>query len=537
MRLNFFKKFFVIFSILAIQGFFLYAFYINEGLIFNFKTAYLTKVYLPSYTRLLNNFKSNTNDYLASAVMIFNRGDNSNVITLASNQNIYYAKSIPVLIYHGIVEEPDKDNVRIDNFKDQMFTLKKAGWQTVSIEDFYAFMQGNKELPDKSFLLTFDDGRKDSYYPVDPILKALDYRAVIYIITGRSLSDDLKTQDHPFHLNEAEIRKMYKSGRWDIQAHTKNGHDFYSIDGAGGKGHFYSNKLWLSDKNRIETDEEFQSRTYNDFLGAKEDIEKKIGGKVISFAFPFGDFGQDSTNFSESENIIMRNVSYVYAVSFYQVWAGKGHRFNYPDKKTFLMKRVEVDSEWLGQDLLENLEKGKEKLLAYQDNFNKDNGWQRDWGNLNFKDGSVIISANASTTGSSVFLDGAYLWKDYIFRADINLAKGQTFSLMARYKDGKNYTTCSFSDKSIKVEQILNGERKVLSELKGDFVFIGKNRKVGIEVYGDNIVNCYLDDKIAIKGYDLDKGLDHGGIGFKTWDPLINNSELIVKNVFVEEIK
>ena len=107
---------------------------------------------------------------------------------------------------------------------------------------------------------------------------------------------------------------------------------------------------------------------------------------------------------------------------------------------------------------------------------------------------------------------------------------------MARYQDGKNYMMCSFSDKSISAEQVLNGERKVLSELKGDFILIGKDRKTGIGVYG-NTVNCYLDDKIAMKGYNSSQSLDRGGIGFKTWDPQVNNSELIVRNISVEEIK
>src|SRR3989339_479020 len=95
--------------------------------------------------------------------------------------------SIPGLLYHGIIDKPDGANILLENFKDQMFALKKAGWQTISIEDFYAFTRGEKQVPDKSFLLTFDDGRKDSYYPVDPILKALDYNAVIFVISKYSL--------------------------------------------------------------------------------------------------------------------------------------------------------------------------------------------------------------------------------------------------------------------------------------------------------------------------------------------------------------
>ena len=76
------------------------------------------------------------------------------------------ALSVPVLVYHGISDEPYKEDVLLSDFEKQMFTLKNAGYQTITLEDFYEFMQGEKELPEKSFLLTFDDGIKSSYYKI-----------------------------------------------------------------------------------------------------------------------------------------------------------------------------------------------------------------------------------------------------------------------------------------------------------------------------------------------------------------------------------
>ncbi len=470
--------------------------------------------------------QANDKNLTASVISIFNDTDS---IIKNNNDN---AKSIPVLLYHGIVEKKDGANILLEDFKDQMFALKKAGWQTVSIDDFYKFMKGEINLPDKSFLLTFDDGRKDSYYPVDPILKALNYNAVIFVISKYSLEN----KSSNYYLSKNELKRMSESNRWEIEAHTREGHNIYKIAQDGKQGHYYSNKLWLDNENRLETEEEFTNRIKSDFAIAKNDIEQGLGTEVISFAFPFGDFGQDSVNFPEAEAIISDLAKSVYSIAFYQVWSGKGYSFNYPAKDSFLIKRIEVKLDWSTESLMTLLDVGKEKSFPYFDNFEEYRGWTKTWGRLTLGNNSIILDSNASTTGSSAFLDGTYLWQNYIFQADVNLMKGQVFSLTARYKDDKNYTACSFSDKVIKVEQVLNGEKTTLSELKGDFVFIGKNRKVGIGVY-DNVINCYLDDKITMKGYNLDKGLDHGGIGFKTWDSQVNNSELIVKEVSVEEIK
>ncbi len=523
-----YRKMFVILVILGVFGLGLYIFNSNHDFIFSFQ-PYYAKAYVAVFSYKLGNDISASKNLLASIISVINR--NAVQENNMSNYTVY-AQSVPVLLYHGVINNADGSNILVNDFKDHMLALKKAGWQTISIEDFYKFMNGERNLPNKSFLLTFDDGRKDSYYPVDPILKALDYNAVIFVITEHSLGNKKSN----FYLSENELKRMIKIGRWEIEVHTREGHDFYKISQDERQGHFYSNKLWLENEGRIETEEEFINRVKLDIIAAKNDLENELEIKVISFAYPFGDFGQNSINFPEAESIVSDIVKSVYPLSFYQVWPGKSFYFNYPNENQFLIKRIDVKSDWTADNLLQILDAGREKTLPFSDNFSDYNGWIKTWGELSFVDDSMIFSSHTSTTGSSAFLDGTYLWQNYVFKSKVDLMKGQIFSLLARYKDSQNYADCSFSGKSIKAEQIVNGERKILSELKGDFVFIGRTREVGIGVQND-VIDCYLDGKVTMKGYNLDEELNHGGIGFKTWDPQLNNSELVVKEVLVEKIK
>jgi peptidoglycan/xylan/chitin deacetylase (PgdA/CDA1 family) len=122
-------------------------------------------------------------------------------------------------------------------------SLKAAGYQTVTLDAFARFIHGDQALPDKSFLLTFDDGHKDSYYPVDPLLKAFDYQAVMFVITKHALGEG--SRQSSYYLSERELKQMLKTGRWDIQLHGKDDHDFYAIDAMGARGHFLSNRLYL----------------------------------------------------------------------------------------------------------------------------------------------------------------------------------------------------------------------------------------------------------------------------------------------------
>lgn len=527
---KFIKKLIVMFTILFIQGVLLYGFYNNEEFIFNFKTAYLKQIYLPSYVYSFNNIKNNTTNNLASVIYAITTNNSNN----EAIQIISKADSIPVLLYHGIIENPDGSNILLKDFKDQMFALKKAGWQTISIEDFYAFMRGEKQVPDKSFLLTFDDGRKDSYYPVDPILKVLDYNAVTFIITKYSVGDGSGSN---YYLSKNELKRMIKSGRWEIEAHTREGHDIYKISQNGERGHYYTNKLWLDNENRLETEEEFMGRIKSDFISAKSDVERELGVKVMSFAFPFGDFGQNSVNFPEAKPIVLDFVKSVYPMSFYQVWPGKGFSFNYPNED-MLIKRIDVKADWSAEALLTLLDAGKEKSLSYSDNFERYNGWIKSWGNLTFENNSMVLSATDLNNSGFVFLDGSRLWKNYSFSAKIDWLKGRNVSLLVRYKDNENYAVCNFSDGEVRIEQRLNNKNRVMVEVKQDFNFNESKNDLNLKIkVNKDKIECFLNDEIVAYAYYLSPVLSNGGIGFKTWDPQTNNSELIIKEISVEEIK
>ena len=91
------------------------------------------------------------------------------------NRDNFYVKnnvqSIPVLLYHGIVEKEDRFSLTPDRFAEHMLTLHKAGYSTITAEQFRDFMQGKIVLSGKPLLITFDDGRKDSFYGAPDIIR------------------------------------------------------------------------------------------------------------------------------------------------------------------------------------------------------------------------------------------------------------------------------------------------------------------------------------------------------------------------------
>ncbi len=157
-----------------------------------------------------------------------------------------YSKTIPVLLYHGIVKElksADEFATTQESFREQMTTLYNSGYRTITAAQFADFMNGKITLPAKSFLLTFDDGRRDSYYGADPILDRLGYTAVMFAASGQSANSDRLFSS--YYLNPLEIAQMASNGRWEIQSHGVQGDGgFIETDAQQTRDYLLSNKKW-----------------------------------------------------------------------------------------------------------------------------------------------------------------------------------------------------------------------------------------------------------------------------------------------------
>lgn len=452
--------------------------------------------------------------------------------TAIASSNIE-AKSVPILLYHGIINDlnwkPDEVNTSFQEFKNQMFALKLNGWQTISLADYLAFKENKKTLPEKSFVLTFDDGRKDSYYPVDPILRALDYSAVMFVITGRSLGPD--NEKSPFHLSERELSHMASGGHWELGSHGKNDHDWEIIGPNGEKGHFMSNTIWNQKENGLESKNEFYNRVRSDLYESKRDLEKKLGVKVLGYAYPFGDFGQSSQNFPQSLDILSNIVPSIYSLSFYQA-GNSDFPVNYPNN-SYLTKRININSPMSAEELMDFLNNNDDKSTPYEDNFSKDNGWLKGWGAFNISNNSMTIGTTEDEDSALTFLGGSYLWKNYSAQTEIKLLRGTAYSMTARFQNESNFLSCEFSDNYVALTQVVNKEEKPdIQALANSALSSGRNAKVGVSVNG-NKASCMLDGQTVVSG-EIDSHLDHGGIGFKLWETGQKNATLEIRNLKVE---
>jgi peptidoglycan/xylan/chitin deacetylase (PgdA/CDA1 family) len=186
---------------------------------------------------------------------------NTDAITLIDDIKMKHNdKGIPVLMYHAIgYEKGNTVRVPKENFKNQMKYLKDNGYVTLTLDEAYDFFTKNKPVPEKSVVLTFDDGYVDNYVDALPILKEFGFKATIFVITGAV--DKSKN-----YMNVEQLKEMEASGM-NIQSHTVH----------------HKNLKELSYEEQLETLKE-----------SKDFLEKTLNKRIKYFAYPYGEYSNES---------------------------------------------------------------------------------------------------------------------------------------------------------------------------------------------------------------------------------------------------
>lgn len=447
------------------------------------------------------------------------------------------AASIPVLLYHG--EGDAASTMPTGVFVDQMRTLKAAGWQTITLPQFEAWMKGQITLPDKSFLLTFDDGRTDTFYSTDPVLQDLGYNAVMFVITGFSMPGNADKPTGGFYLSKAELTYMENSGRWDLESHGNEDHRRYAVPTATSTvsneqlvdgQHFLSNKFWLPDQNRAETTSEFSSRVTTDLTTAKNMLETDFGKPITAFAYPFNDFGEDSYNFPESESILNSIVPSLYQFSFYQTWPGNGDSFNSPTSD-YRIKRIEPLASWSGNDLLNVLDAARAKSLPYAaSTFSSE--WESNWGTVTNGD-SLHLTSDPTSTGSSSFLNGSEGWQNYFLTVQA-LWKNGTISLLARHTEASAaYAVCAFSQDRIYLEEHTGEAQVTLASAPYVPPALPGTVSLSMSVSGTYATCSAYGQTVSASIHSVPL---HGGIGVSVWDPENGTADANITNINVHSL-
>ena len=179
-------------------------------------------------------------------------------------------RGIPVLYYHSVKESADNEvTISPEMLKEELKYIHDQDYVTLTISQLKAYILNDYPIPDKSILITFDDGYMDNYYSAFPILKEFNMAATIFCITSEL--------DGSYYLSKEAIREMSAYGI-DIVSHTLT--------------HPHLNKMNY-DKQLAE------------LITSKKTLEEITGKEINSIAYPFGDFNDDSVKAAKEAGYIL----------------------------------------------------------------------------------------------------------------------------------------------------------------------------------------------------------------------------------------
>ena len=196
-------------------------------------------------------------------------------------QSVYVHKlrrEMPIIMYHRFIKDESEKGVHgtymhVDMLEKHFKLLKHLGYQTLTFADLNEQGFAERLNPNKKYImLTVDDGYKDNYELLFPLLKKYNFKAVIYAVTGEQFNRwDVEQPNNPEKrvelMSPAQIKEMAASGLVEFGGHTLT--------------HPHLDKLDKTAQH-IEISEN------------KAQLEQLIGKPLLSFAYPFGSHNQDS---------------------------------------------------------------------------------------------------------------------------------------------------------------------------------------------------------------------------------------------------
>ena len=173
---------------------------------------------------------------------------------------------LPVLCYHRIGGPLELGVTRVSRsvFTRQMTALARAGWRTLTLDDYAESLRTTHNAP-RTFLLTFDDGYAELGEHAYPVLADLGFTAATFLITdfigGTNTWDVQYTWNRLRHLAWTEIE------RWRAR-----GFQF------GSHGATHRRLTWLDD-----------SAVTDDLARARATLAQRLGADAArAIAYPFG---------------------------------------------------------------------------------------------------------------------------------------------------------------------------------------------------------------------------------------------------------
>jgi peptidoglycan/xylan/chitin deacetylase (PgdA/CDA1 family) len=161
--------------------------------------------------------------------------------------------------------EEQRGTVDLNTFLNQLRWLKRLGIRFIPMRDLHAWLRGEKQIPKRSAVLTFDDALVSIAEHVFPHLRQQSVPITIFVIAGligrESQFSTHSAKPRRRHLDRSQLRMLLDTGLVEIGAHGFRHVNLTQIDG---------------------------DRQWQELHESKQLLEETFEMEVPYFAYPWG---------------------------------------------------------------------------------------------------------------------------------------------------------------------------------------------------------------------------------------------------------
>lgn len=173
---------------------------------------------------------------------------------------------VPIITYHSVGDLNPVLDTPLEKFDAQLKAFAQHGYKSVSASHLVALIKQNEPLPEKTIVITFDDGYQSFYSQAWPALKRFGFGATVFLITDFCGKDNQwvgqpKSVPKAPLLTWSQIEELAQEG-CEFGGHTKTHHPLSTLSPAA---------------------------MLDELVQSKERIKKATGQSASIFAYPYGD--------------------------------------------------------------------------------------------------------------------------------------------------------------------------------------------------------------------------------------------------------
>ena len=201
------------------------------------------------------------------------------------------AEQFITLTYHDIPETPvEKDDISQKDFINQIEYLRSHGFAFVSPADILAASRGERPLPEKAVLVTFDDAYESFYRFVYPALRLYGIPAVLSVVTSWIDEPETSAYKTKRFMSWEQIREVADSGLVTVASHSSRLHRMLQVNPVGNIEPAPAAFLYFPEKGRYETEAEFRARIREDLAASIDTLTAKLGRRPAVLTWPYGSY-------------------------------------------------------------------------------------------------------------------------------------------------------------------------------------------------------------------------------------------------------